>query len=132
MRRYRGFSQEWEGTVLAVILRTLVHVGGHTQEIIHLTRLQLGPAYRFLLQGAASGQGTPSKEVIAAVDAAFEQGPLPEPGPAAGPLGPPPHPERGVPPAPAEQPRPAVAPIGDYLRDIQEEYEEELDKGELL
>jgi hypothetical protein len=132
-RRYRVLDREREDSVLAVILRTLLHVGGHTQEIVHLTRLQVGDAYRFLLQAPPPGQGLPSEEVSAAVDAAFEQGPLPEPGPAGG-LPPTPHPHAGgaAPPEPAEKPRPSVAPIGDYLRDIQEEYEEELDKGELL
>jgi hypothetical protein len=127
-RRYQGLDREMEGTVLAVILRTLLHVGGHTQEIVFLTRLQRGQAYRFLLQAPPLGQGVPSEEVLAAIDAAFEQGPLPEPGPAGGlPPAPPPHREESPPP---EKPRPAVAPIGDYLRDIQEEYEEELDHGQ--
>jgi hypothetical protein len=132
-RRYQTLDREREDTVLAVILRTLLHVSGHTQEIVYLTRLQLGQAYRFLLQAPPPGQGVPSEEVSAAVDAAFEQGPLPEPGPAGGlPPTPPSHPGGTAPPEPTEKPRPAVAPIGDYLRDIQEEYEEELDKGELL
>jgi hypothetical protein len=132
-RRYQGLGQEMEGTVLAVILRTLLHVGGHTQEIIHLTRLQRGPAYHFLLEAPPLGPAVPSKEVRDAVDAVFEQGVLPEPGPAGGlPPTPPSHPEGSTSPGPLEKPRPAVAPIGDYLRDIQEEYEEELDEGELL
>jgi hypothetical protein len=31
-----------------VIVQTLVHLGGHTQEIVTLTRQQLGERYRFL------------------------------------------------------------------------------------
>ena len=46
-RRYRMLVGEVQGTVLKLILQTLVHVGGHTQEIIALTRLQLRDEYRF-------------------------------------------------------------------------------------
>jgi hypothetical protein len=38
---------EVEKTLLAIILNTLVHVGGHTQEIVALTRVQLRERYRF-------------------------------------------------------------------------------------
>jgi Protein of unknown function (DUF1572) len=36
-----------EGTVMALILRTLTHLSGHTQEILLMTRLQLGDQYKF-------------------------------------------------------------------------------------
>jgi hypothetical protein len=39
---------EVEASVLAVILQTLVHVGGHTQEIVALTRQLLREEYRFM------------------------------------------------------------------------------------
>ena len=47
-RTYRGTRHDFEGTVQAVILRTLVHLAGHMQEVIGLTRQQLGDRYRFL------------------------------------------------------------------------------------
>ncbi len=47
-RRYRMLRGEVERTVLAVVLQTLVHLGGHTQEVIALTRRLLGDDYRFL------------------------------------------------------------------------------------
>jgi hypothetical protein len=47
-RRYRRLRGEVEVSVLAVILQTLVHVGGHTQEIIALARLQLRDDYRYM------------------------------------------------------------------------------------
>ncbi len=48
MKRYRMLRGEVENSVLAVILQTLVHLGGHTQEIIALTRRLLGARYCFL------------------------------------------------------------------------------------
>ena len=36
-----------DGTVQALILRTLMHLAGHTQEIVFMTRLQLGERYVF-------------------------------------------------------------------------------------
>ncbi|MEW4570315.1 DinB family protein [Tautonia sp. JC769] len=36
-----------EKTVLGVVLQTLTHLHGHAQEILHLTRLQLGEGYAF-------------------------------------------------------------------------------------
>lgn len=47
-RRYRMLKGDVEGTVLKLILQTLVHVGGHTQEIVAITRSQLRERYRFL------------------------------------------------------------------------------------
>ena len=46
-RTYQGLGRTVESTVLGVILRTLVHLGGHTQEIVYATRLQLGDDYQF-------------------------------------------------------------------------------------
>ncbi len=47
-RCYRMLRGEVEATLLVLILQTLTHLAGHTQEIITLTRLQLGSRYRFL------------------------------------------------------------------------------------
>jgi uncharacterized damage-inducible protein DinB len=42
-RRIQGFEE----TVLSAIFESLAHFNGHTQEIVYITRLQLGDAYRF-------------------------------------------------------------------------------------
>jgi len=47
-RRYRMLKGDVEGTLVTLILHTLVHLGGHAQEIVTLTRLQLRERYRFL------------------------------------------------------------------------------------
>ena len=46
-RRYQGLNREFDGTVLSTILHSLQHLGGHTQEIVYITRLQLGDNYEF-------------------------------------------------------------------------------------
>ena len=53
-RRYQKLKGEVEGTVLILIIQTVVHLGGHTQEIVALTRLQLKDRYRFM-QAASPG-----------------------------------------------------------------------------
>jgi len=42
-RRIQGYDK----TVIAAIIDTLAHFRGHVQEIIHITRQQLGEQYRF-------------------------------------------------------------------------------------
>ncbi len=42
-RRIQGFDE----TGLSAIMHTVPHFRGHTQEIIHMTRQQLGGAYKF-------------------------------------------------------------------------------------
>lgn len=49
MRRFRMLRGDVDARVLTVILQTLVHLSGHSQEIVALTRRELGDAYRFLL-----------------------------------------------------------------------------------
>jgi hypothetical protein len=46
-----------EVTGLAAILDSVSHFRGHTQEIIHMTRLQLGDAYQFAWTPATPEQG---------------------------------------------------------------------------
>lgn len=46
--RFLKLRGEVEGTAVTLILQTLVHLGGHTQEIVALSRLQLRDAYRFM------------------------------------------------------------------------------------
>jgi hypothetical protein len=47
--RFLKLRGEVEGTAVALIVQTLVHLGGHTQEIVALTRFRLRDAYRFML-----------------------------------------------------------------------------------
>ena len=58
VRRIQGFDV----TALAAIFDSVPHFRGHTQEIIHLTRLQLGDAYRFAWAPATPEQGAPVKD----------------------------------------------------------------------
>ncbi len=39
--------QGYDETILSALLHTVTHFQGHTQEIIHMTRQQLGEKYRF-------------------------------------------------------------------------------------
>jgi uncharacterized damage-inducible protein DinB len=47
-RTYQQLHGPVEGTLVTLILHTLVHLGGHAQEIVALTRLQLRDDYRFM------------------------------------------------------------------------------------
>lgn len=55
-RRIQGFDE----TALSAIFDSLTHFQGHTQEIICMTRLQLGTAYRFAWVPATAEQGASS------------------------------------------------------------------------
>lgn len=52
-RRIQGFDL----TGLAAIFDSVPHFRGHTQEIIHMTRLQLGDAYQFAWKPSTPEQG---------------------------------------------------------------------------
>jgi hypothetical protein len=52
-RRIQGYNV----TGLGAIFSSIPHFRGHTQEIIHMTRLQLGDAYRFAWKPATPEQG---------------------------------------------------------------------------
>jgi uncharacterized damage-inducible protein DinB len=52
-RRIQGFDE----TVLSATFESLAHFNGHTQEIIYITRLQLGDAYQFFWRPATREQG---------------------------------------------------------------------------
>jgi hypothetical protein len=52
-RRIQGFDV----TALAAIFNSTVHFWGHTQEIVHMTRLQLSDAYEFAWTPATPDQG---------------------------------------------------------------------------
>ena len=45
--RYELLAGTTEKSVLGVVLQTLTHLHGHAQEILHLTRTQLGDSYKF-------------------------------------------------------------------------------------
>jgi len=49
--------QDFDVTGLAAIFDSVPHFRGHTQEIVHLTRLQLGDAYQFAWTPATPEQG---------------------------------------------------------------------------
>jgi hypothetical protein len=53
LRRIQGFKVTGLGTIFS----SIPHFRGHTQEIIHLTRLQLGDAYRFAWKPTSPEQG---------------------------------------------------------------------------
>jgi hypothetical protein len=55
-RRIQGF----EGTVLSASFDSLTHLAGHAQEIIYITRLQLGERYRFAWVPATTEEGPPT------------------------------------------------------------------------
>jgi hypothetical protein len=55
-RRIQGFDT----TVLAAILDTVSHFVGHQHQIVYITRLRLGDAYRFQWAPATPEQGSPA------------------------------------------------------------------------
>lgn len=52
-RRIQGFDE----TVLSAVFDSLAHFNGHTQEIVSLTRMQLGDSYRFAWAPTTPEQG---------------------------------------------------------------------------
>lgn len=56
VRRIQGF----EVTGLAAIFDSIPHFRGHTQEIVYMTRLTLGKAYRFAWSPKTPEQGAPA------------------------------------------------------------------------
>jgi Protein of unknown function (DUF1572) len=52
--------QSFDVTGLAAIFSSVPHFRGHTQEIIHMTRLQLGDAYKFAWEPASVHEGAPA------------------------------------------------------------------------
>ena len=129
-RRYRGLRGEVEGTVLAVALRTLLHLGGHAQEIVYATRLQLGDAYKFRAESPAPVR---DGKTVAADDVVFERGmlpahapeshaaekPLTSPSAADGPAG------------DVQRPAGEESPLKDYLLDLEQEFQDQEEEGKL-
>jgi hypothetical protein len=54
-RRVQGFEE----TVLSALFGSVAHFHGHAQEIVYISRLQLGDAYRFAWTPATPEQGAP-------------------------------------------------------------------------
>ena len=112
---------ETEGAVQEIVLQTLLHLSGHTQEIITLTRLQLGEAYQFKTPSA------PDAKTIAADDVVFAGGMLPAHAPAA---------PAEMKPAPASEDSPKIdarkgSPLKDYLLDLEQEFQEQNEHGKV-
>ncbi len=57
LRRIQGFDK----TVLAATFDSLAHLTGHVQEIVCLTRMQLGDSYRFAWVPTTPEQGAPAR-----------------------------------------------------------------------
>ncbi|SRR5579883_80786 len=55
VRRIQGFDV----TGVAAIFDSVPHFRGHTQEIVHMTRLQLGDSYKFAWTPTTPEQGAP-------------------------------------------------------------------------
>jgi hypothetical protein len=131
-RMIQGFNE----TVLSAVFDCLAHLSGHTQEVVYITRLQLGEAYKFAWVPTPEQGGSPGTETVAVRDAAFADIPG--------------HPlkpavrnasvEPATPPAPPEAastrgsglPASTESPLGDYLRDLEQEFQDEQDEGKLL
>ncbi len=47
-RSYQGLKHRFDRDVLSVILHTLLHLAGHAQEVVFMTRSLLGEEYEFL------------------------------------------------------------------------------------
>ena len=46
--RYQLLSGPAEKSLLGVVLQAVTHLNGHAQEILHMTRMQLGQGYAFM------------------------------------------------------------------------------------
>ena len=56
VRRIQGFNE----TALTALFNSVPHFRGHTQEIVHMTRLQLGDAYKMAWTPATVEEGAPA------------------------------------------------------------------------
>jgi hypothetical protein len=117
-RRIQGFEE----TLLSAIFGSVAHFHGHTQEIVLLTRLQRGDAYHFAWTPMSAEQGAPldkpTRSVAKAIDAVFKSGP-------------PPMPEQPSPAGKSTSGAGQSSPLGDYVRELGQEFQEEQDEGKL-
>jgi hypothetical protein len=131
-RTVQGFQE----TVLSALFDCLTHLKGHTQEIVYVTRTQLGDGYRFAWTPTPEQGGVAVAETVEVRDAAFADLPghplkspeLPDGAPGAG--------TREIPVREAEAegsapPAASAAPLRDYLRDLEQEFQEEQDEGKV-
>jgi hypothetical protein len=132
-RRIQGF----EGTLLSAIFGCLTHLGGHAQEIIYVTRLQLRDAYLFAWtpttpeQKAGPRAGTGS-DSLTATDAMFEEmpaHPLDAVKPAEEKLSS--TPEVEIPAVEQDSVNEKALPVTDYLLALEQEFQDEQDEGKL-
>ncbi len=121
-RRYRLLSGETEGTVQAVVLQTLLHLSGHVQEIIYITRLQLRDSYQFRLSPAPPA---PNATIIAADNEVFAGGMLPAHAPTLQ--------AEALPSAGGDERKdaPEGSPLKDYLIDLEQEFQEQNEEGKV-
>ena len=122
-RRYRTMRGDAENTIQGEVLQTLCHLSGHTQEIIVLTRQQLGEAYLF----KTTSSPRPDAKTIAADDVVFAGGMLPAHAPGL-PM------ETMITPSTGEKKitdSPEASPLKDYLIDIEQEFQEQNEEGKV-
>ena len=60
-RRYMLLAGPEEKSVLGIVLQALTHLNGHAQEILHLTRMQLGDQYAFRQPGGVPPEMRPGR-----------------------------------------------------------------------
>ena len=120
-RNFKTLIGEKEATVQAVVLTTLLHLSGHVQEIIYITRLQLGESYQFRTPPAPAAA---SAKVIAADDVVFAGGMLPAHAPA-------PSMDAGSSGETKPADAPADSPLKDYLLDLETEFQDQNEEGKV-
>jgi hypothetical protein len=133
-RRIQGF----ETTALAAVFDCLAHLSGHTQEIVHMTRLQLGDAYRFAWAPATVEQGAAPEDVsgietVATRDGTFKDmpgHPLPAAEIVGGAVLPTPPAAEDVPPDKGGAAGQA-SPLDDYLLKLEQQFQDQEEKGKL-
>jgi hypothetical protein len=115
-RTIQGFRE----TVLSAVFDCLAHLNGHTQEVVYITRTQMGDAYKFAWVPTPEQGGAPPAETVEVRDAAFADLPA--------------HPLQSTGgDAVRGSGAPATAgPLKDYLRELEQEFQEEQDEGKVL
>ncbi len=119
-RTIQGFDE----TVLSAVFDCLAHLSGHTQEVVYITRLQLGDGYRFAWVPTPA-QGGSAAETVALRDATFADIPAHPLQPAA------PEVSLQAPTSPVGT-APPVEAAGDYVRELGREFQDEQDEGKVV
>jgi hypothetical protein len=128
-RTIQGFNE----TVLSAIFDSLAHLNGHTQEVVYITRLQLGNGYKFAWLPSPDQGGSAAAETVSLRDATFVDMPAHPLKPATAAALPtsPRIPGAASPPGGVGTAPPVEAP-GDYLRDLEQEFQDEQDEGKVI